>query len=160
MEITFNLPHVFNPKASSVENAYALRALLDGLIQINLGFLQTHTVPVLYKSGVRYGRTTIWDSIPALYARGYGDCKSLSCAKIAEMRMRGIPCEPTFRWQKRGGNGWDIEAPNDFHILVQTGTGYIDPSKVLGMGKNENEKFFKTDGSVMSWDSGGWYELK
>lgn len=115
-----------------------------------------HTVPVLYKSGVRYGRTTIWDSIPGLYARKYGDCKSLTCAKIAEMRMAGVACEPAFRWKKRSGDGWDKESPNDFHILIQTGTGFIDPSKVLGMGKNENEKFFKTDGSVMSWDSGGW----
>jgi hypothetical protein len=159
MEISFNLPHVFNPKASSVDNAFALRALLDGLIQINLGFLQTHSVPELYRSGVRYGRTVIWDSIPGLYKRGYGDCKSLTCAKIAELRMKGIPCEPTFRWKKRGGNGWDISQPNDFHILIQTGTGYIDPSKVLGMGANENEKFYKTDGTVMSWDSGGIYPL-
>ena len=160
MEITFNLPHVFNPKASSVDNAYALRALLDCLIQINLGYLQTHSVPELYRSGVRYGRTVIWEPIPALYARGFGDCKSLATAKIAELRFKGIPCEPTFRWIKRGGNGLDKTAPNDFHILVQTGSSYIDPSKVLGMGKNENEKFFKTNGTVMSWDSAGWNELR
>lgn len=158
MEITFNLPHVFNPKASSVDNAYALRALLDCLIQLNLGFLQRHPVPALYKSGVRYGRTVLWEPIPALYARGYGDCKSLATAKIAEMRMAGIPCEPCFRWIKREQDAAD--SPTDFHILVQTGTGFHDPSKVLGMGKNENEQFYKTDGTVMSWDSGGWYNLR
>lgn len=156
MEITFNLPHVFNPKASSVDNAYALRALLDCLIEINLAFLQTHTVPALYQSGVRYGRTTVWESIPALYKRGYGDCKSLSCAMIAQLRDAGVPCEPVFRWIKYP----DRRGATDFHILVQTKTKYFDPSKRLGMGKNENEKYFMADGTVMSWDAAGIHELR
>lgn len=158
MEITFNLPHVFNPKASSVDNAYALRALLDCLIQINTAFLQSHSVRGLYESGVRYGRTKIWESIPALYQRGYGDCKSLSCAKIAELRLAGVACEPVFRWVKPDGPA--VPGPTDFHILVQTRSKYLDPSKRLGMGKNENARFHVTDGSVMSWDATGIHELR
>lgn len=156
MEITFNLPHVFNPKASSVDNAYALRALLDCLIELNQAFLLTHTVPNLYRSGVRYGRTKIWETIPALYKRGYGDCKSLACAKIAELRAVGVPCEPVFRWIKPDGRN----GATDFHILVQTRTKYLDPSKRLGMGQHENAKFHMTDGSVMSWDATGIHELR
>lgn len=156
MEITFNLPHVFNPKASSVDNAYALRALLDCMIELNLAYLQSHSVPALYQAGVRYGRTKIWEPIPALYARRYGDCKSLATAKIAQLRMAGVECEPVFRWIKPDGP----KGATDFHILVQTRTKYLDPSKRLGMGKNENDKFHMTDGSVMSWDASGIHELR
>ena len=156
MEITFNLPHVFNPKASSVDNAYVLRALLDCMIQINIAFLQAHTIPALYESGVRYGRTTLWEPIPALYMRRYGDCKSLATAKIAELRLAGIPADPVFRWIKPDG----YENATDFHILVQTKTKYLDPSKRLGMGKTENNKFHRTDGSVLSWDRAGIHELR
>jgi hypothetical protein len=156
MEITFNLPHVFNPKASSVDNAHVLRALLDCMIQINIAFLQAHTIKDLYSSGVRYGRTRLWEPIPALYLRKAGDCKSLATAKIAELRLAGIACEPVFRWIKPKG----YEGATDFHILVQTRSKYLDPSKRLGMGKNENEKFHQTDGTVLSWDAAGIHELR
>ena len=132
MQITFNLPHVFNPASNPVDNAYALRALLDCLVSINLAYLKRHPAPALYKSGVVYGRTVIWDSIPALYDRGYGDCKSLSDALIAEYRIKKIACEPAFRWI-RNDNG-----STDFHILVQVGDRFEDPSKKLGMGRSEN----------------------
>jgi len=136
MQITFNLPHVFHPSSSKDDNAYALRALLEGLITINRAFLRTHSVPSLYRSGVVYGRTKIWDSIPALYQRKYGDCKSLTAARIAELREEGYTnVEPVFRW---------IERPNgvkDFHILIRIGNVWEDPSRKLGMGKDENAYF-------------------
>lgn len=135
MQITFDLPHVFFPGSSSEENAYALRALLDCLITLNRAYLRNHAVPALYRSGVVYGRTKVWDTIPALYQRGYGDCKSLSAALIAEYREQGIECQPVFRWVQRA-NG-----VKDFHILVQRGNVFEDPSKQLGMGKNENVHF-------------------
>ena len=136
MQITFSLPHVFNEKSNSVDNAYALRVLLDCLIDLNQAFLLNHPAPSLYRSGVVYGRTTVWDSIPALYKRGYGDCKSLTAALIAQYRRAGVECEPVFRWVKNAAGG------SDFHILVQTASGFEDPSKVLGMGKNENARFY------------------
>lgn len=135
MQITFDLPHVFFPGSDSEENAYALRALLDCLISLNRAYLRNHAVPALYQSGVVYGRTQVWDTIPALYQRGFGDCKSLSAALIAQYREAGKECRPVFRWvEKRNG-------VKDFHILVQVGRVFEDPSKVLGMGQNENAHF-------------------
>lgn len=139
MQITYNLPHVFNPAASQAENAQVLRVLLDCQIGINLVFLKNHAAVDLYHSGVVYGRTRIWDCIPALYQRGYGDCKSLSAALIAQYRRKGIECAPVFRWIKSSNPNRIGET--DYHILVQTAKGFEDPSKVLGMGRNENAYF-------------------
>ncbi len=132
-QVVFTLPSVFRPGVTPDANAHALRCLLDCLIQLNRGFLSKHNVPLLYDSGVFYHRTTVWDSIPALLQRGYGDCKSLTCAYVAEQRMRGIDCAPVFRWINRP----DGSGATDFHILVLQGNGFLDPSKVLGMGNDE-----------------------
>lgn len=137
MQIVINLPHVFNPDSPSGENAAVLRALLDCLIDINLAYLRYHSVPGLYGSGVVYGRTKIWEPIPALYARGYGDCKSLTAALIAEYETQGIQAAPVFRWTI---NSHGIP---DFHILVQTAKGFEDPSKRLGMGQDEFAPFYQ-----------------
>lgn len=140
-QVTFTLPDVFDPTSSAEENAYALRALLDCLTALNSVFLKTHTVPDLYRSRVRYQRTQVWDTIPALYGRGYGDCKSLTAARVAQYRKQGIDCKPVFRWIRRP----DGSNATDFHILVQrqAANGAIvfeDPSKNRGMGKNENAR--------------------
>lgn len=131
MNIVYELPHVFHPKARKVENARALRVMLECLIALDRAYLLDHSVRPLYRAGVIYGRTRPWLTIPALYARGYGDCKSLSAALIAEYREAGIPCKPVFRWIQNRRTGF-----RDFHILVQTDSGYEDPSKVLGMGQD------------------------
>jgi hypothetical protein len=136
---TFEVP-AFRHDSTHVENAEALSALLDCLIAINTSYL-THRagkIPRLFDSGVIYDRTQVWDSIPALYARRYGDCKSLTAALVAEYRLQGIEAKPVFRWVKR-------KAENDmiFHILVQTARGFEDPSKVLGMDRHENSYFNK-----------------
>lgn len=135
MIFEFNLPHVFNRASSRDENAAALKALLDCLIAINTAYLLDNNAAPLYASGVRYGRTTIWETIPALYTRGFGDCKSLTAALVAERRKDGIAANPVFRWipNERGGI--------NYHILVQTQNGFEDPSRALGMGQNENAYF-------------------
>lgn len=140
MQITFSLPHVFHPSASQAENAEVLRVMLESLIAVNRVYLRSHSVPSLYRSGVVYGRTATWDSIPALYHRGSGDCKSLSAARIAELREQGKKAAPVFRFVTRS-NGH-----RDFHILVQKGLNdgpelWEDPSKVCGMGRDENAHF-------------------
>ena len=133
--IPFDLNHWFQPDTSPVENAHALRALLDCLISLNQAYYKYNprTLP-LYRAGVVYERTDEWLPIPALYLQGYGDCKSLACALIAEYRHNGVPCEPAFRWAVRKHAP---EVVRDFHILVETKNGYEDPSKVLGMGADE-----------------------
>jgi hypothetical protein len=136
MQITLDLPQVFHPASSRSEDAAILRSLLDTLIRANLVYLQRRPkTPPLYKAGVVYGRTEVWDSIPALYGRRYGDCKSLSAARIAELLIAGVDAQPVFRWVRRS------DGAKDFHILVQTYSGFEDPSRKLGMGKNENAYF-------------------
>jgi hypothetical protein len=132
MIFELNLPHVFNRRSTRDENAAALRILLESLIALNLAYLDTHHAPPLYESGVRYGRTTIWETIPALYERGYGDCKSLTAALCAERRKRGRFANPVFRYAQNASGGIN------YHILVQTESGFEDPSRALGMGRDEN----------------------
>jgi transglutaminase-like putative cysteine protease len=128
MQITFNLPHVFFPGSPRDEDADALKALLDCLVQLNLDFLRKHRAVALYDSPVYYARTEIWDTIPALLQRGYGDCKSLTAALVAEYRIKGKDARPVFRWYDGPGGS------KNYHILVQTRDGFEDPSKVKGMG--------------------------
>lgn len=140
MDITFSLPHVFYPGSNPEENADALRALLDMLVCQNLAYLRNHAVLPLYQSGVVYGRTRVWDTIPALYRRRFGDCKSLACARVAELKLYGHEARPVFRF---------ATAPSGkllFHILVEHTDQYgrityEDPSKKLGMGADELRYF-------------------
>lgn len=106
------------------------------MVDFNRLFLSTSgPCPKLYDTDVYYRLTKVWDSIPALYNRGYGDCKSLSCAYVAEHIREGDPCIPVFRWINRP----DKSGAVDYHILVQNADGsFEDPSKVKGMGSNEN----------------------
>lgn len=145
MEIRFDLSHVFDRQDSDVENAYVLQSLLNCLTNVNMAFLKfaRASVPRLYESGVRYGRTKVWYPIPSLYRMGYGDCKSLACALVAEYRVKKkIRARSVFRFVRNNRGG------NDFHILVETPdcNGYDkkqfeDPSRKLGMGKNELAHF-------------------
>jgi hypothetical protein len=149
--LTFDERWYFRPDASKVEKALALRASLDLLISLNLIFLSDHTVPPLYSAGVVYKRDPIWAPIPSLYARTFGDCKSLACALIAEYRNRGIPAEPAFRFLPPFFRGTEMEYTL-FHILVQTHSGYEDPSKRLGMLKKDLTPFYQEgtiDGSSL-----------
>jgi hypothetical protein len=132
--ISFEMGHCFGRHSSEREAAEALNALLEALVAVNIAYLKQHrSCPSLYASGVRYGRTVVWDPIPALYQRGYGDCKSLSAALVAEYRMKGIPCRPVFRFNRQR---------TLYHILVETPrrNGYDkkafeDPSRKLGMDR-------------------------
>jgi hypothetical protein len=135
--VTFDLPSVFHARSSHAENAVALQTLLHCLCDMNAIFLQFRPglVPPLYNSGVYYKRTNIWDTTAALYRRGFGDCKSLACALVAEYSVQGIPCAPVFRFLEMSSNRIF------YHILVEVPWGYEDPSKVLGMSQDENSYF-------------------
>lgn len=143
MLITYNLPHVFHRGTDKLLNARTLRILLDAMVSMNRVFLEeasrlNFAAPLLYKSGVVYDRTTWWEPIPALYKRGYGDCKSLTAAWIAQAQFfRKIPSRPVFRFVENG------DGTTDYHILVELPNGaFEDPSKVLGMGADEVAKFY------------------
>lgn len=164
MDIVINTSQAFYPGSSELDDACALRALLDAMIALNLGYLRYHSTPPLYESGVVYGRTTIWEPTHALYlpnkfsrndrgriwwdpighngGKKRGDCKSLATARIAELRAQGKRgITPVFRFNpRRDGSGY-----KDFHILVlnpETKTGWEDPSRKLGMGADEAKWFY------------------
>jgi hypothetical protein len=163
MDIVFNVSQAFYPGSSELDDACALRALLDSMIALNLAYLRYHSAPPLYESGVIYGRTTIWEPTAALYlpnkhsrndrgriwwdpigesgGKKRGDCKSLACARIAELRAKGKRATPVFRFNpRRDGSGF-----KDFHILVlnpEMANGFEDPSRKLGMGADESKWFY------------------
>jgi len=129
VRICFDIGGAFYPGASDETNALVLQHLLECLVGINKIFLASHPrTPKLYQSGVRYVRTEVWDSIPDLYKRRYGDCKSLTAAYVAELRMAKQQATPVFRFMTNPRTG-----QKDFHILVQRGKVVEDPSRVLGM---------------------------
>lgn len=139
--IQYNFEHVFHPGSDKTENALVLRGMVDLLVQTNIIYLRRcarrgQSVPTLYRSGVTYARAVWWEPIPALYGRQWGDCKNLAPALIAEWSLRGIPCQPTFRWVE------NADGSLDFHILVQRGNHWEDPSAKLGMGREEVARFF------------------
>ncbi len=81
-----------------------LRTLVDALVAINRHYIRRHAPRPIYGAGLRYGRTEEWDTIPALYARGFGDGKSLAAARIAELLEGGVDAEPVFRyWTREDG---------------------------------------------------------
>jgi len=130
MRVCFDLGDVFHPGASDEDNALSLQALLECLIAINRVYLRNHPkTPPLYRSGVKYGRTQVWDSIPDLLTRRYGDCKSLVAMHVAEEREAGRSVKPVFRFAKNPQTG-----TKDFHILEwYGGKKFDDPSRRLGM---------------------------
>lgn len=126
--VVFRIDRAFHPRASDLQNATALAALLLCLYQLDAIWIIFHpfTLP-LYHSGVVYKRTEVWDTIPALYSRQHGDCKSLTAARVAELRQKGVWCRPVFRFK-------ELDGGTMYHILVMFADGsWEDPSKLLGM---------------------------
>jgi hypothetical protein len=134
-QITFLLPGLFDLESDPRLNALALEALLRCLCTLDCQYLQDHpSTAGLYLSGVRYDRTFVWDTTPALYNRTYGDCKTVTATRVAELRKQGFQADPVFRWKP--GDDKKLH----FHILVWTNApvptnqnGFEDPSKVIGM---------------------------
>ena len=129
--VVFSIGGAFHPRASKEENATALRALLDCLVELDLIYLDAYpSTPGLYQAGVVYHlmpSTTPWDTIPTLYNRKFGDCKSLAAARIAEVRRSGKTAKPVFRHIT---DGWGTM----FHILILHENGNWEcPSRALGM---------------------------
>jgi len=129
--IVFGIDAAFHPQASKVNNALALRALLDCLIDLDIICRQFDpSLPYLYTSGVFYHlmpSKAAWDTVPIMVQRGFTDCKSLVAARIAELRLAGQSAIPVFR---NITDGWGTM----FHILILHGNGQWEcPSRILGM---------------------------
>jgi hypothetical protein len=141
MLINYNFSRVFAPGADMVLNIQYLREMVEMLARIDLVYLTRarkmgRAVPTLYRSGVRYGRVDLWEDIPTFYESHIADCKNLTPALLAEKRLRGMQCAPAFRWVE------NADGSVDYHILVQEGTAFEDPSLILGMGKDEVARFY------------------
>jgi hypothetical protein len=156
MIIPFDMGYVFRPDSNSVDDSQALEALLELMVLLNRRFLRRYggTVPSLYRSGVRYGRTQEWLPLPMLLRYKVGDCKSLATARAAELREQGIPVMMVHRWLIRRDGG------KDFHILLMVKDAggvpkvFEDPSKVCGMGDDENAG----SGPYFGRDPGGSFQ--
>lgn len=146
MLIPYSMPHVFYRGSNKLLNARTLRLSMEYLTGCNRVFLEEISrlgaVPLkyrsLYQSGIVYDRTVEWEPIPALSLRGYGDCKSLTAAWVAQARFfKRVACRPVFRFVD------NADGSTDYHILVELANGtFEDPSKVLGMGADEVAKFY------------------
>jgi len=111
----------------------ALMAAMEGLCHLNYVLLSRarlsgNPLPPLYRSGVRYKREQPgrerWLNVFELYEAGVGDCEDLAAARVAELRMAGIPALP---WVKRTG-------ARKYHAQVARPDDTIeDPSLILGM---------------------------
>jgi hypothetical protein len=141
-ECTFLLPRVFSVGSDLTENARAAEALLNCLCAIDLAYLQFRggRVTPLYAHPLRYDRTVVWDTTPALFARNYGDCKSLVGSRYAEYRYAGQEARPMFRFMPPN---MSHDGEFQYHIVLLTARGHEDPSKIKGMGENEWAYFKK-----------------
>ena len=131
----------------------AVRSILQGAAQVNLGILQINReahkrsggrvplIPPLYLSGVRYQEEPRnwelehFDTIPVVYGRGWGDCDDLAPIRVAELRFTKE--DPRANVAVK----WKQIAPGKklYHVVVRRGDGTIeDPSRALGMGRNKN----------------------
>ncbi len=150
--VVFTIGRAFYPRASDWANAAALETLLACLCALDSIWLKYHPNHVpLYNTSVYYERTLVWDTIPALYLRGFGDCKSLTACRIAELRCRGVWCRPEFRHKSHVSSTM-------FHILVMLGglDNNEDPSKALGMMAHQEDPTSMSRHMHMSGDSGSF----
>jgi len=111
----------------------ALKPILEALTTVNLLFLHTHHVPLLYQSGVRYQNEPkewpheCFDAIPKVIARGWGDCDDLAPWRCSELRKAGERAKIRIQWKR-------MPSGKLYHIVVRREDGRIeDPSLILGM---------------------------
>ena len=71
----------------------------------------------------------IFLDVPALYARGKGDCNELAPVRVAELWQAGVDASPHLLAEKNPFGGWTYHAA----VLHPDGSSE-DPSRILGMG--------------------------
>jgi len=117
-----------------------MRGLLMALAAADASYLRAHPeTPPLYEAGVVYRPEErgqeVWQTIPFMLRRGYGDCEDLASWRIAELRVRdGIHAVPRLTWRPRPHGRL-------YHITVALPDGrFEDPSRVLGMGRHDDDE--------------------
>jgi len=130
----------------------AVRSILQGAAQVNLGILEINRlrhkrsggrvplIPSLYLSGVRYQEEPKgwalehFDTIPVILTRTWGDCDDLAPWRVAELRFtkEDPGANVAVKWKQL------TESKKLYHVVVRRSNGQIeDPSRVLGMGRNQ-----------------------
>lgn len=72
----------------------------------------------------------IFLDVPALYARGKGDCNELAPVRVAELWQAGVNAAPHLVKERNMMGGWT------YHAVVKWPDGsQEDPSRILGMGE-------------------------
>lgn len=119
---------------------FPLILCLESLTRIDEWQLERHIkegkpLPPLYQSGVYYQEEPPgeeeWLDIPTLYRQGFGDCEDLACARVAELRVAGVPAVPVIK-HKRFNTAKGVTTV--VHVMVLWPDGTVeDPSLILGM---------------------------
>lgn len=129
---------LFDPDTDRVYSERAILSLLYGLVGVNREYLRRYQTLPLYRAGVKYIReegSEHWLAIPDIIKNGGGDCEDLACWRVAELLEVGVNAKPFLRWRKHGGSFYL------YHVLVKKMVGgkeiIEDPSRILGMGKEE-----------------------
>lgn len=130
-----------------------IKPILEALTTVDLIYLTTHHVPLLYSSGVRYAEESSFlkypngyyenfAAVPEILARGVGDCDDLAPWRCAELRKLGFTARIRIQWVKlKDGKMFHIVVRRygpvpDFNprYMVRDGDTVIeDPSRALGM---------------------------
>jgi hypothetical protein len=127
-EITFEL-RLFESKADRDRSRRCILWLMEALCQVNKTYLAANKIPPLYESNVYYKfeNSELWKDVYNILEDGHGDCEDLSCWRVAELQLIGIPARPYIKWRKQNGI-WI------YHALVwHPGNKIEDPSLALGM---------------------------
>lgn len=102
-------------------------------VEMVRGFLDNRRaspqVQAAFKQVADIGGGEVFRETGRIYENGGGDCDNLAAARVAELRMIGIPCRPYITWRKRDDGG------TTYHVIVHMdadGTSE-DPSLLLGM---------------------------
>ena len=92
------IPSMSVPVSSSIpKRMNALRQLLEGLVSVNIDFLERHkkltgkSHPSLYEAAPKYRKADfgVWQDMPSVMNAGAGDACDLVCWRIAELRHEG-----------------------------------------------------------------------
>lgn len=142
-----------------------LRAFLEALAVSNWQYIEAHggNIPPLYERKPAYrikaraGEVDAWDDLPATYARGEGDCKSLACIRVAELRAQGIANAVPFIRVAEYKDPSGLRPPlTVFHVQVSARGKLEDPSAILGMPKTMSFRDLVMQPNAAGIDGARW----